>query len=342
MATSDEIKHLVRAHVNGDHERFRAVSLAIAANAESKSPAFAKAVRELAAIEPRKSAMHVTQLTSLPGKSSLEVSRPTVKLRDMVLDIPSLKMFERVLAEQSARDKLSVHGLRPMSKLLLVGPPGVGKTMMASALAGELEIPLLRVALHETISQHLGETASKLGKIFETVSSVRGVYLFDEFDALASQRWRSGSDDGGEMRRVVNSLLMFIEDDQSSSLIVAATNYVGAIDQAMFRRFDAVIRLPVLDAGSAERLVRARIGRIFSANDFAASGVGISWDVVRRAAAGMGHADVVAACDQACKDAILMDRPIVETDELIAAFARTGHPAYLSFDSGSFDPNRIG
>lgn len=184
-------------------------------------------------------------------------------------------------------------------------------TLAASAIAGELGLPLLSVQLHATISSHLGETAAKIGKIFDSVRRVRAVYLFDEFDALAAERSADKSD-VGEMRRVVNSLLTFIENDDSTSLIIAATNHHAMIDRAMFRRFDAIVTFPIPTDAIAERLIRQHLTRrgIQPHPD-------IDWASVRAAATGVGHADLVSACDRVSKDAVLAGRDRVFAIDLV-------------------------
>ena len=104
------------------------------------------------------------------------------------------------------------HGLAPRRKLLLVGPPGTGKTLTASVLAGELGLPLLQVRLDGLITKFMGETAAKLRQIFDATGRTRGVYFFDEFDAIGSQRGLAN--DVGEIRRVLNSFLQMIEQDR--------------------------------------------------------------------------------------------------------------------------------
>src|SRR5262249_62234212 len=100
--------------------------------------------------------------------------------------------------------------------------------------------PLLGVRLDGLITKFMGETAAKLRLIFDAMTRTRGVYLFDEFDAIGGDR--SLPNDVGEMRRVLNSFLQFLEADDSDSLILAATNHDELLDPALFRRFDDVIR----------------------------------------------------------------------------------------------------
>lgn len=309
MATADQVSALVRAHMDGSNDHFRAVTLSIAANAEAKSPQFAKRLRDLAERKPRMGA-----LTALPSPVAqlLEATRPALSMDQMVLYQGIRDRLDRVVLEQGAREKLFAHGLTPARKLLFVGPPGVGKTMAARAIASRLELPLLMVQLHGVISSHLGETAGHLAKVFENVRNMRGVYLFDEFDALAGRR-DGNTHDVGEMRRVVNSLLQFIENDDSDSLIIAATNHDETIDGAMFRRFDDVVSFALPTADVARRLILSRMPEAFEFHP--------DWTSVDEAATGVGHADLVAAMDRVCKDAVLGDRDQIGTEELVAAIA---------------------
>ena len=116
--------------------------------------------------------------------------------------------------------------------------------MTASALAGELGLPLFVVRLDSLMTKFMGETAAKLRLIYDAIQHTRGVYLFDEFDSIGSQRGLGN--DVGEIRRVLNSFLQMIESDDSDSILIAATNHGDLLDHALFRRFDDVIeyRLP--------------------------------------------------------------------------------------------------
>lgn len=106
--------------------------------------------------------------------------------------------------------------------------------MTATVLAGELSLPLFSIQLHSLITKYLGETAAKLRLIFDAISETRAVCLFDEFDALGTDR--ASRNEVGEIRRVLNSFLQFIEHDDSDSIIVAATNHPGLLDRALMRR----------------------------------------------------------------------------------------------------------
>jgi len=189
---------------------------------------------------------------------------------------------------------------------LLVGPPGSGKTMSASAIAGECGLPLLFVQLHSLITKYMGETAAKLHLIFDAMVQTRGVYLFDEFDAIGAER--SARNDVGEIRRVLNSFLQFLERDDSESIIIAATNFVGMLDKALFRRFDDIIRYELPSAEMVHKLIENRLTG-FSIAD-------IKWRPITMAARGLSHAEVTRACEDAARRAVLSGTDVVTMEGL--------------------------
>jgi len=226
--------------------------------------------------------------------------------------------LDRVLTEHRERERLRSHGFAPMRKLLLVGPPGTGKTMTAAALAGELGLPLFSIQLDALITKYMGETAAKLRLVFDAIQTTRGVYFFDEFDALGSDR--SSSNDVGEIRRVLNSFLQFLEQDDSDSLVLGATNHVGLLDRALFRRFDAVLEYSLPDGEIATRVMRGRLALLDTSD--------IEWQAAAKAAEGLSHAEIAMACEQAAKNAILNQTTSVRASELATALQeRRSHHA---------------
>lgn len=158
----------------------------------------------------------------------LSAQYPKILLSSIVLDDDLKARLHRIVHEQRQRGRLKSHGLNPRRKLLLTGLPGTGKTMSASALAGELGLPLFSVLLHGILTKFMGEAAAKLRLIFDAMTEMRGVYLFDEIDALGAKR--DADNDVGEARRILNSFLQFLEQDHSDAIIVATTNHELLLD----------------------------------------------------------------------------------------------------------------
>ncbi|MGE6761212.1 AAA family ATPase [Corallococcus interemptor] len=319
MATAEQLKALVRSHANGDQAQFLSVAMQVAAHAAKQGHSkLAQELREL--VDQAKARSHLaprrleppTPLTQPRGELAglLSVSYPDTRLSEMVLQAAVGERLERVLREHKQAHKLREHGLRPRHRILLVGPPGSGKTMTAAALAGEMELPLFTIVLDGLITKFMGETAAKLRLVFDAIRSTRGVYLFDEFDAIGGQR--SASNDVGEIRRVLNSFLQFLEQDQSDSLIISATNHPELLDHALFRRFDDVIEYNTPSGELANRTILAKLGSFVSGD--------LDWTQLGASAVGLSYAELARACNDAIKEAILEDQPVVTTPGLLRAF----------------------
>jgi SpoVK/Ycf46/Vps4 family AAA+-type ATPase len=315
MATTEHIKALIQSHAEGDDSRFYSVAVQAAAHAarqgHGKQASELREVIDQARDKTTKTGAKLVPLAQPRGELSglLTASYPKGHLPDMALDEEIRGRLDRVLAEQRERSRLQEYGLTPIRKILLVGPPGTGKTMTASVLGGELGLPLFTVRLDGLITKFLGETAAKLRLIFDAVGQTRGIYLFDEFDALGGER--GAGNDVGEIRRVVNSFLQFFEADQSDSLIVAATNHVQLLDRALFRRFDSVIEYRLPSRSVSLDVLRARLALM----DI----TGIDWNKVIKCTEGLSHAEISKACETAAKNVILQRRTRVSSEDLCAA-----------------------
>lgn len=306
MATAQQLKALIESYTEHNPERFLSVAAQIAAQAartgkdrlaQELLKLIEQARKSVAATPPDG---HVVPIAQPTGELSGLVSAtfPKILLADMVLPPETRKRLERIVTEYRRADQLHSHGLAPRRKLLLLGPPGCGKSMTAAALAGELHLPLLTVQFHTLITKFMGETAAKLRLVFDAMMRSRGVYLFDEFDAIGAQR--QGGHDVGEIRRVLNSFLIFLEQDQSGSLIVSASNLECALDSALFRRFDDVLRYGMPTREMTRHLITARLAAFDTSK--------LAWTAVLKVAAGMSPADIVKACEDAAKDAVLHER----------------------------------
>jgi SpoVK/Ycf46/Vps4 family AAA+-type ATPase len=321
MATADQLKALIRSHADGDEERFYAIAMQVAAQAARNGHTrFAQELRDLVdrARDRAKVATPGQRPKPVPVVQPrgelvglLTAAYPKNRLADMALDNAVRVRIERVLVEQRQRERIQEHGLVPLRKLLLIGPPGTGKTMTAAVLAGELGLPLFTIQLDGLITKYLGETAAKLRLIFDTIQQTRAIYLFDEFDALGGER--TAKNDVGEIRRVLNSFLQFLEVDESDSIVVAATNHSQLLDRALFRRFDAVVEYLLPSSEIAEKVMRARLALLDTSR--------VQWSAVLRAVEGLSHADLVRSCDHAAKKAILAHRTRIETTELVEALS---------------------
>ena len=315
MASSEHIKALLQSHLERDEERFLSVALQVAAHeARSGHGKLAQELRDIVqqARKPSTATGAVPIAKGLKDSSGLlYATTPKLRLTDLIAPPEVKDRLQRVIREQRHAAKLKNHGLTPRRKLLLVGPPGTGKTFTASILAGELGYPLFQVRLDALITKFMGETSAKLRQVFDALDEVRGVYFFDEFDALGSQR--TTPNDVGEARRILNSFLQMIEQDQSNSLIVCASNHEEILDHALFRRFDDVVRYRLPRAAEILTLFQGRL-TAYVPRDF-------PWDRLAELADGLSSAEVTLAAQDAVKDMLIEDQDAITLPQLEAAIA---------------------
>ncbi|WP_068621802.1 AAA family ATPase [Trichococcus ilyis] len=301
MATIEQVKALIRAHFDSNDEKFKTVVLQIAAH-EAKVGHTASA-REIKDIIQNPKYLNKNKVLKLNNRLDiLEHRMVNSTISDLIVSTEIEDKIKRVINEYHKKDILRKNGLMNRSKVLLAGDPGTGKTMTASVIANELYLPLYIIQFDRLITKYMGETSAKLRQVFDHIKEVRGVYLFDEFDAIGSDR--SLDNDVGEMRRILNSFLQNLEDDESYSIIIAATNNPNILDKALFRRFDDVIEYKNPDAEQIERLFKMKLhGK--ASNDIFSEDIYIQ-------ALGLNHADIVKACEDAVKYSILEDSIITK------------------------------
>jgi SpoVK/Ycf46/Vps4 family AAA+-type ATPase len=318
MASAEQLKALLESHLEGDDPRFFAVAMQVAA-AEARR-GHTKLAEELRAMIDKARANPIVKTAKSPTPIArpregladlLSVSYPKIRLPDMTLDSRILVRLKRILKEQRHFDKLKSHGLNPRRKLLFTGPPGCGKTMTASALAGELGIPLFVVRLDGLITKYMGESIAKLRLIFDAIENTRAVYLFDEFDSIGTHR--GFVNDVGEIKRVLNSFLMFIEQDASTSLIIAATNHPQSLDYALFRRFDELIEYELPGIELITETLKTRLGLHEK--------VRVDFKKLAKAAQGLSYAEITQACEEAVKDTIINNRKVITTNDVLATIS---------------------
>ena len=312
MANADQLKALLKSHLENDDDRFFSVTMQVAAHeARLGHGKLAEELRTM--INDAKGRLRTTSPRPIDHLRSdlanlLESSYPKARLGEMILSDALAAQIARVVREQRHAGRIMEHGLSPRRKLLLTGPPGTGKTMTAFVLAGELGLPVFQVRLDGLITKFMGETAAKLRQIFDATNRTRGIYFFDEFDAIGSQRGLSN--DVGEIRRVLNSFLQMIEQDDSHSLVVAATNHLGILDPALFRRFDDILHYDLPDKLQIAKLLEMRLATV--------SAKGIAWRNLAEQSVGLSHAEVVRVSNEVLKNALIHEHTCIQTADIIA------------------------
>ena len=253
MARADLLLNLVRAGVKGDDRLFRKSIEALVAEERAKQHHIladrlaahlnADGLSKTGATAP------VTGRNGQIADSFHEVA-PERRLADLVLPDVVANAVGELVEEFRRVDLLRAYNLEPRHRVLLIGPPGNGKTSLAEALATELAIPLYAVRYESVIASYLGETAVRLSRLFDTVRTRRCVLFFDEFDVVGKER--GDIHETGEIKRVVSSLLLQIDDLPSHVVVVTATNHPELLDRAVWRRFQLRLNLPAPTARLAE------------------------------------------------------------------------------------------
>lgn len=223
----------------------------------------------------------------------LKSEYPAKTPRSPVLDINAKLVVDRVLQERRAGEQLAAAGLVPIRSMLISGPPGVGKTLTASWMAQQLDLPLLTLDLATVMSSFLGKTGNNIRTALEFAQQRPCVLLLDEFDAIAKRRGDEG--DVGELKRLVTVLLQAVDEWQPNSLLIAATNHPELLDPAIWRRFDVTLHLGLPDYSQRCLLLEAMGVDQALAKAVAALAAGQSLSFLDRAVASAKKAQVLGA-----------------------------------------------
>ncbi|QLE56963.1 AAA family ATPase [Nostoc sp. TCL26-01] len=317
MSTARHVIALLKSYLEGEEQQFFSVALQMAAHearqghtkvAQDIQILIDQAKERKSVIERKASLVPLTQ----PKRELINlvsVRYSDTRLIDMVIPPVLEKRLERIIIENIKQHRLAEYNLKPRRKILLVGPSGSGKSMTAAALAGELQLPLFTVLYTGLITKFMGETANQLKLIFDAMLVTRGVYFFDEFDAIGSQR--ASVNDVGEIRRVLNSCLQFLENDDSQSLIIAATNHPDLLDKALFRRFDDVIEYELPNQEVVRKLLETRLVHFDTEWQ--------NWQHIIESASSLSQAELVRAADEAAKIAVISDQDSISEENIISA-----------------------
>jgi len=305
MANAEQLKSLIKAHLNDDESRFTTLALQIAAHeAKLGHSELAYEIKDLIDKKKLSKVVALKPFATDLGDLVMEIT-PRERKAELIVSPGIMEKLDRILLEYKQSHKLDKFGMTNRRKIMLTGAPGTGKTMTASILAQELKLPFYVILMDKLITKFMGETANKLRQVFDLIESTKGVYLFDEFDTIGGERAKDN--DVGEMRRILNSFLHFMDKDKSDSLILAATNNLLLLDQALFRRFDDIIRYPLPAENEIKKLISNKLGAFKAA---------FKLDPLTKIAMGLSHAEIASACQDAIKDAILQNKNKVDRTKL--------------------------
>jgi ATP-dependent Zn protease len=312
MARGDLLKQLFSSYTKRNDNSFYKAALQIIAEERSKNHSLlAEDLQRVlsgnswhnTSVEP------IYDLSSLPKDAErqailVEVRKPERFLPEMILSKKNHLTLLEILDEFRRAEILKSHGVKPRTKLLLCGPPGCGKTMMAEVIAAELGLPILYTRFDAIVSSYLGQTSANLRKVFDYACAGTWVVFFDEFDAIGKSR--DDLSEHGELKRVINSFLQLLDGFRGDSLVIAATNHEHLLDSAIWRRFDEILRLGRPSAKDIEKLISMKLASIPHPK--------IEPQMYAKSLLGLSHAEIERICYDAIRFCVLRDIPEVTSE----------------------------
>lgn len=243
MARADLLLQLVQAALTRDERRVRSSVEALASEEQAKKhTVLADQLVSLLRHAPAGQPNTLQQPTTASKSDGYVEVHPKRRLSDLRLPENVSEDLMTLIEEQHRVDLLRAYNIEPRHRVLLIGPPGNGKTSTAEALAAELAVPLLILRYETVITSYLGETSLNIEKVFAEARSRHCVLFLDEFDTLAKER--GDEHDTGEVKRVVSNLLMQVDQLPSHVIVCAATNHSELLDRAVWRRFQLKLEFP--------------------------------------------------------------------------------------------------
>ena len=266
MARSDLLVSLVRAGASGDSKELTSTVEAIIAEERAKqhnilADRLARALRS----------------NGNGGQTGFAISEPVARARDYVLEAPARKRLEdlflynmpelcvpnvhpsvppvRAHRGAASREPAALAQSRTPSSGLAGGASRKRKDVARRGDSGSPRGPVLRGPVRRDHRQLLGETASRLRRVFEYARTTPCVLFFDEFDAVGKER--GDLNETGEIKRVVTSLLMQVDALPSYTVVIAASNHSELLDRAVWRRFQFRLELPAPTQSQVERYFEA-------------------------------------------------------------------------------------
>jgi len=289
MARSDLLLSLVKAGRLSPDPRFRSTVESIIAEERAKQHTALADQLASALVNGTNGSRHLSiaqplNATSVVGELAYETA-PTRPLSELVLPNLVLDECRLLLEEHHRKDLLQSYGMAPRHRLLLVGPPGNGKTSLANAIAYELAIPLLTVRYEGLIASYLGETATRVRKLFEYARQRPCVLFIDEFDTIAKER--GDLNETGEIKRVVSTLLLQMDQLPPHVIVVTATNHSELLDRAVWRRFELRLTLTAPSPEQTKQFVKRLFsgleeGDLLDVNEIARIATGSSYSEIEQ------------------------------------------------------------
>lgn len=243
-----ELFRIVDGGIRQDASKVRNYALLVAEKLETGGdPISAKRLRQL--VEAKSGELRPARLNQGSTPPVDQESRfPLVELvqtknstEPFICDPDQQAVVDEFASIVEKRSVLERHGLETSASLLLYGPPGCGKSLLAQHIAQRLGLPLYLARLDSLVSSFLGSTSKNLRAVFDYAARQPCILFLDEFDAVA--KLRDDPHEMGELKRVVNSFLQAFDSHAKELIVIAATNHDQLLDAAIWRRFQLTLNL---------------------------------------------------------------------------------------------------
>ncbi len=311
MKIENYIAQLIRASLDNDLQMVRAISTKVIRNLKNENPQIASEISKAlnynaSGLRSAKALGYESTPQDVENKLELlKVSEP-IDVEPPIYPKEIEEKIKMIINERKNINELVALGLKPTSSILLYGKPGVGKTLLAKYLSGLLNIKFAVLDMSSAISSYLGKTGKNLKKAIDYAKEQPTILLLDEFDAIAKRR--DDSSDLGELKRVVNILLKELEEWPENSILIAATNHPELLDNAIWRRFDISINIPMPEENTRKEIFinnfqNTKFEKLITEKS----------NLLGKLSTDMSPADIVKVCQKAQKRNVLYNTEIFKS-----------------------------
>ena len=251
MALNQNTKRLIKAVADNNLQAAKAHVKAILANETAQcNKHFVNSIKN-------KLSTPTANLMDLPHniKGMLMVEDVSVSFNNdrYVLSDNSAEVTEKILSTWRTHERLTEYGINYLNSTLLYGESGCGKTMLGRYIAYTAGLPFAYLNFSNIVASYLGKTGSNIAAVFDHVAKMKCVFMLDELDAIGLKR---GSEDIGEMARIVITLMQCLDSMDNGAIVLGATNREDIIDSALKRRFALHHEMGLPDTETRKEITR--------------------------------------------------------------------------------------